>query len=55
MVMNFQGNPYDGNTLESALEQSERLRGVKAEKAITDEGYRRLSTMNETESLRVRQ
>ncbi len=38
--MNFQGVLYDGNTLEAALEQSVRLMGAKAEKAIVDEGYR---------------
>lgn len=54
-AMNFQGNPYDGNTLEPALEQSERLRGVKAEKAIVDEGYRGRAKIGETEILRVHQ
>lgn len=51
----FQGNPYDGNTLESALEQAERLRGVKAKYAIVDEGYRGRAKINETEILRVHQ
>ena len=52
-IMNFQRNPYDDNTLEAALEQSERLRGVKTEKAIVDEGYRGRAKINETEILRV--
>ena len=37
---NFTGNPNDGNTLETALDQSERLRDIKSERAIVDEGYR---------------
>jgi len=52
---NFQGNPYDGNTLEPALEQSERLRGIKAKKAIVDEGYRGRVKIRDTEILRVHQ
>ena len=51
----FKGNPYDGNTLEPALEQSERLRGVKALKAIVDEGYRGRAKIGDTEILRVHQ
>jgi len=54
-ALNFQGNPYDGNTLEPALEQSERLRGVAADKAIVDEGYRGRSRIKNTEILRVHQ
>jgi IS5 family transposase len=54
-ALNFQGNPYDGNTLEPALEQSERLRGIKAEKAIVDEGYRGRTKIGSTEILRVHQ
>jgi len=52
---NFQGNPYDGNTLETALEQSERLRGIKATKAIVDEGYRGRVKIRDTEIIRVHQ
>jgi IS5 family transposase len=52
---NFQGNPYDGNTLESALEQAERLRGIKSEKAIVDEGYRGRLMIGETEVIRAHQ
>jgi len=52
---NFKGNPYDGNTLEATLEQSERLRGVKALKAIVDEGYRGRAKIGDAEVLRVHQ
>lgn len=54
-AVNFQGNPYDGNTLEATLEQSERLRGIKAERAIVDEGYRGKAKILDTEILRVHQ
>jgi IS5 family transposase len=54
-AMNFSGNPYDGNTLEAALSQSERLRGIISEKAIVDEGYRGRAKIGETEILRVHQ
>jgi len=36
----FHGNPYDGHTLASALEQSARLTGVAARQATCDLGYR---------------
>ena len=36
----FPGNPYDGNTMAKALEQSERISGVKPEHAYADLGYR---------------
>lgn len=36
----FPGNPYDGHTLYSCLEQAEILCGVKAEEAFVDQGYR---------------
>lgn len=51
----FQGAPYDGNTLEPTLEQAERIRGVPAEKAIVDEGYRGRVKINDTEVIRVHQ
>lgn len=51
----FQGAPYDGHTLEPALEQSERLRGIAAVRAIVDEGYRGRSKIGETEVVRVHQ
>jgi IS5 family transposase len=34
------GNPYDGATLKPALEQVERLTGVKTKEAFVDKGYR---------------
>jgi IS5 family transposase len=34
------GNPYDGHTLAKALEQTERLTGVKLEDAVCDQDYR---------------
>jgi len=52
-AMNFQGAPYDGHTLEPALEQVERLRGVKTEKALVDEGYKGKQMIGDTEVLRV--
>lgn len=36
----FHGNPYDGHTLESALEQAASISGVAPERAICDLGYR---------------
>lgn len=36
----FPGNPYDGHTLHSCLEQAEILSGTKAEEAFVDLGYR---------------
>jgi IS5 family transposase len=36
----FPGNPYDGHTLYSCLEQAEILCGVKVEEAFVDLGYR---------------
>lgn len=53
--VNFRGNPYDGNTLDTALEQSERLRGIKAKRAIVDEGYRGRVKIHDAEILRVHQ
>lgn len=34
------GNPYDGATLPSALDQVERLMGVKPQTAVVDQGFR---------------
>jgi IS5 family transposase len=34
------GNPYDGHTLEEALEQAEILSGVRAHTVFVDKGYR---------------
>jgi IS5 family transposase len=36
----FPGNPYDGHTLHSCLEQAEILSGTKAKEAFVDLGYR---------------
>jgi IS5 family transposase len=52
-ALSFKGNPYDGNTLEEALNQNERLRGMKAERVLVDEGYRGRSKIEETEVIRV--
>ena len=54
-ALNFPSNPYDGHTLEAALEQSERLRGIKVQKAIVDEGYRGRAKIGETEIIRAHQ
>jgi transposase, IS5 family len=34
------GNPYDGHTLMTCLEQAERVSGIQAKEAYTDRGYR---------------
>ena len=39
-AQSFQGNPYDGHTLESSLEQVHSLTGIKVEQAFVDQGYR---------------
>jgi IS5 family transposase len=39
-VQAFHGNPYDGHTLASSLEQTERLTGLKVKHAFVDKGYR---------------
>ncbi len=36
----FPGNPYDGDTLHSCLEQAEILSGTKTKEAFVDLGYR---------------
>jgi IS5 family transposase len=36
----FPGNPYDGDTLYSCLEQAEILSGIRAKEAFVDLGYR---------------
>jgi IS5 family transposase len=36
----FSGNPYDGHTLESCLEQAEILSGTRAKEVFVDLGYR---------------
>ena len=37
----FPGNPYDGHTLQQALEQAKRITGVEPEQACADLGYRK--------------
>ena len=37
----FPGNPYDGPTLQQALEQAERICGVAPKQACVDLGYRK--------------
>ena len=37
----FPGNPYDGHTLQQALEQAERICGVAPKQACVDLGYRK--------------
>lgn len=39
-VQALHGNPYDGHTLESSLEQAQRLTGWTAGEAYVDQGYR---------------
>lgn len=39
-VKTFPGNPYDGHTLNTSLEQSERLTGQNIDEAFVDLGYR---------------
>jgi len=50
---NYQGNPYDGNTLPSSLLQYKTIIGKQAQKVLVDEGYRGRSYVGETEVLRV--
>jgi transposase, IS5 family len=40
------GNPYDGHTLGSVIEDTERLTGREIERAYVDKGYRRHATAN---------
>ena len=54
-ALNFNGNPYDGKTLESALTQYGQLYGKSPIKVIVDEGYRGKQKIGETEILRVHQ
>ena len=50
----FPGNPYDGHTLDSCLEQAEIISGVKPEEVFTDLGYRGVE-MEDVNSYRARQ
>ncbi len=44
----FAGNPYDGHTLESCLEQAEILSGTRAKEVFVDLGYRGVEVPNVT-------
>ena len=44
----FPGNPYDGHTLESCLEQAEILSGTRAKEVFVDLGYRGVDVPNVT-------
>ncbi len=44
----FPGNPYDGHTLESCLEQAEILSGTRAKEVFVDLGYRGVGVPNVT-------
>lgn len=52
-AMNFLGNPYDGNTLEPALEQVSRLRGEPPKKVLLDEGFRGRERIGAIELIRA--
>jgi len=39
-IQAFEGNPFDGHTLSSSIEQAERLGSFKAEEIYVDRGYR---------------
>jgi IS5 family transposase len=45
----FEGNPYDGNTLEPSLEQFQRLHAKSPTDAIADRGYRGRKTIGTTQ------
>lgn len=48
-AMAFEGNPYDGHTLDAQLGQLERLTGKLPRVAIVDRGYRGRKAIDETE------
>lgn len=48
-AMAFEGNPYDGHTLDAQLCQIERLTGKLPRVAIVDRGYRGRKNIDETE------
>ena len=39
-AMAFEGNPYDGHTLQSTLDQAEAMSGVEVQRVYADKGYR---------------
>ena len=47
-VKTFAGNPYDGDTLQSTLAQSEAITGRRPTRCYTDLGYRGKRTIEET-------
>ena len=48
-AIGFEGNPYDGHTLDEQLNQIERLTGKRPKVAIVDRGYRGKKKIGETE------
>jgi len=48
-AIGFEGNPYDGHTLDDQLNQIERLTGKRPKVAIVDRGYRGKKKIGETE------
>ncbi|NOZ35082.1 MAG: IS5 family transposase [Chlorobi bacterium] len=50
---NFRGNPYDGKTLEPALEQYKKILKQEAQRVLVDGGYRGKGQIGETEIMRV--
>lgn len=38
--MSLPGNPFDGHTLEAQIDQTERITGVRVQRAYVDRGYR---------------
>jgi len=40
-IQGLHGNPYDGHTLNSSIEQAEKLSGVSIEEIYVDQGYRK--------------
>ena len=36
----FEGNPYDGHTLQATIDQAEAMSGVTVERAYADKGYK---------------
>ena len=47
-IMNFNGNPNDTTTLEPALENIEKISGIKFKNAIVDRGYKGKKEINGT-------
>ena len=52
-VKSFHGNPYDGDTLSPAIEQAQRLSGLRITDVYTDKGYRgrRRTIPNQTQHI----